>query len=204
MDEAGVHFNGDDFFRQLGQPAGKESGTSTEVGDDLVGGKVKISIVDIYAGRDFPNMAMSEVMLYLTEFDAATTVKDIASEAPGHARANLVDDNPKTFWQGDAAGATITVEASGFSLSSVGLLPGPADYARPKKVEVTANERSTVMELPDTPDEKWVLIPAIVGYTGSAWGAVDVKVLETWPGKKYPDQLALSELDLKATAFEGL
>jgi len=175
-----------------------------KVGDDLLGGKVKITVVDIYEGRDYPNMAMSEVLLHLTEFEAPTVIKEVSSEADGHARENLVDDNVKTWWQGDAEGASFMVDASGYSLSQVGLLPGPADYARPKKVEVEANGRTTVTDFPDTPDEKWVLIPAIVGYTGSAWGKIHIKVLETWPGKKYADQLALSELDLKATAYEGI
>lgn len=173
-----------------------------QVGDDMFGGKVRITIEDVYPGRDFPSLAVSEVLLVLGEFDAAPQIREVSSE--DKPREALIDDNPKSFWAGSSDGARIVFEAPGFSLSKVGLLPGPADYDRPKKVKVIANNRETIADIPEGGEEHWIEIPAIVGYTGSAWGKIELQILETWPGRRYPGTVALSELDLKATAYEGI
>lgn len=173
------------------------------IGQDMFGGKVKISIVDIYDGRDYPNLAVSEVLLYLKEFDANPTVTDSTGTSAGQAPESLVDKNPKTFWAANAAEASFTLESSGFGLSSVGITAGSKDYARPKKIQITASGRSKTYDVPDTAGMQWFQVPALTGYTGSAWGAVEVKILETWPGAKSGD-VAISEAALKATTYEGL
>ena len=45
-------------------------------------------------------------------------------------------------------------------------------------------------------------LPSIVGYTGSAWGSVTVKVLESYPGSS-SDSVAITEVKLKATNYDG-
>jgi hypothetical protein len=175
-----------------------------QIGDENFGGKVKIEVTDFYEGKDFPNLAVSEVLMVLTEFDAKPVVKSVSSEDAGHDGGMMIDLSPKTFWSGDAAGAALTFEASGFSLARVGITPGPKEYARPKKVKVTANERSVEAELPDKAGAQWVEIPAVVGYTGSAWGMIKVEILETYPGTKFPTKVAINELDAKATAMDGI
>jgi len=174
------------------------------VGTDLFGGKVKLTVTEIYPGKDYPNLAVSEVLLHMAEFDAAAKIVDISSEDAGHTRDSLIDDNDKTFWTGSSKDASITFGADGFSLAEVGLRPVSKDYDRLKKVRLTANDRSSEIDLPDSLDEQWMQIPAVVGFTGSAWGDMKIEVLETWPGTKSPGKLGLKELDLKATAFEGL
>ena len=174
------------------------------VGEDMFGGKVKVTVTDIYPGVDYPNLAMSEILLYLKEFDAAPTIDEVSGEADGHISMDMTDDNVKTFWAADAKGASISFSASGYGLASVGLTAGPKDYARPKKVEVIAGGRTSVTELPDAPGAQWIQIPAVTGYTGSAWGDVQINILEVYPGAKFPDQVAVSELDLHATTYEGL
>lgn len=177
--------------------------------DDLVvepnalgeGGRIKITVTDVYPGRDYPNFAMSEVLLHLAEFDAAPVISEVSSEADGHISMDLVDDNARTFWAGDAEGATITFSAVGYGLSRVGLAPGPRTYARPKKVEVTIGQQSHSQEIPDKPGTHWIDIPAVNGYTGGGWGDVQVKILEVYPGTN--PQVAVAELDIKATQYEG-
>jgi hypothetical protein len=177
--------------------------TDLPVGDELTGGKVKISVVDIYDGVDFPNIGVSEVVVHLSEFDAAAQIQEISSESSGHTRESMVDDNNRSFWAGDVADASITFEAPGFALSRVGITPGPRGYGRVKKVEIMANGRSTTQDVPDGTAVQWVEIPAIVGYTGSAWGSIEMKILEVHEGSTNPTEVAISELDLKATAYEG-
>lgn len=168
---------------------------------EMGGGRVKITVTEIYPGRDYPNFALGEVLLYMGEFDAAPVISDISSEASGHISMDMVDDSSRTFWAGDAEGASITFAASGFTLSRVGITPGPRSYARPKTVEVIATGRSHIQQLPDTSGVHWIEIPPVMGYTGSAWGDIQLKILEVYPGSN--PQVAISELDLKATAYEG-
>jgi hypothetical protein len=170
---------------------------------DSFGGKVKITILDIYPGKDYPNVAISELMVHLTEFDAVPTITAVSGE--DSPRDNLVDDKKNTVWQAPSADASITFEAKGYSLAEVGLLTPGKDFDRPKKVQVTANDQSVVQDLPDKPGlEQWVTIPSMTGYTGGAWGDIELKFLDYYPGARNPGKVALSELDLKATAYEGI
>ena len=45
-------------------------------------------------------------------------------------------------------------------------------------------------------------LPAVVGYTGSAWGEVVVKVLESYPGSS-SDSVGIADIKLKATNYDG-
>jgi len=174
------------------------------VGSDMFGGKITITVDSIYEGLDYPNFAVSEVLIHLAEFEAAPTILAISSESGGHVRESLVDDNSRSFWAGDVEGGSITFEASGFSLSKVGIQGAGTDYGRVKKVQISANGRVHVQEIENSKDVQWVMIPAVTGYTGSAWGEIQLDILEVYPGSKYPDQVGIAELDLMATAFEGL
>jgi len=165
-------------------------------------GHIKVTVTDVYPGRDYPNFAISEMLLYMGEMDAAPVISGVSSESGGHISMDMVDDNTRTFWAGDIDGAEITFGASGYTLSRVGIRPGPSSYARPKKVEITAVGRTHVQELPNTNTLHWIDIPAVYGYTGSAWGDVQLKILEVYPSTN--PQVAISELDLKAVAYEGI
>ncbi|MCK6502023.1 discoidin domain-containing protein [Myxococcota bacterium] len=174
------------------------------IGTDLFGGKVKITITEVYPGKDYPNLAISEVLLHMAELHSPMPkIIEVSSEDSAHLGADMGDDDDKTFWVGDAANASVTFQAEGFSLSSVALKPVSKEYDRPKRVRVTANSRSVEVDLADKLELQWVQIPAIVGFTGSAWGEVQLEVLETYAGSKYPGKLGVKELDVKATSFEG-
>jgi hypothetical protein len=41
-----------------------------------------------------------------------------------------------------------------------------------------------------------------VGYTGSAWGEVKVKILETYPSSS-SESVGIAEIKLKATNYDG-
>ncbi len=175
-----------------------------EIGTDLFGGKVKVSVTEVYDGRDYPNIAVSELLLHLTEFDTVGAILDISGAADGHPQESMLDDNEKSYWAADADGAQMSFEASGYSVSSVGILAGPADYARPAKVKVSVGGRSATYEIAaDVKGTQWFTVPAAVGYTGSGWGPISLEILAVHAGKKHP-QVAIAELDLKATAYEGL
>lgn len=174
-----------------------------QIGEDLFGGKVRVEIKEVYPGKDYPNLAMGEVLLVMAEFDAAPTIENPSSEDDDHLVIDMVDDSDKTFWLADSDGASFDVEAGGYSLARVGLKAGPTTYDRPKKVRITANRRPLEVELQDTQDTQWIEIPAVVGFTGSAFGTIQVEVLEVFPGTKTPGKLGIREFDAKATAFEG-
>lgn len=177
--------------------------TDMKIGTEEAGGKVKVTVSDIYPGRDFPNIAVSEILVHLKEFDASPKLNGVSGEDAGHAQDSMVDANPKSFWAAPAEGASITLDSVGFGLSRIGLAPGPKDYARAKKVKVSVGNRSVTTELPDAAGPQWANVPSMNGYTGSAWGEVTIEILETWPGAK-SQSVGVSELTAKATTFESL
>jgi hypothetical protein len=176
-----------------------------QVGEDLFGGKLRINVADIYDGRDYPNMAISELLVYLTEFDTqvkAPEFSDLSSTPAGPQLAELaIDTDEKTFFATAVEGGFIQVEASGFGVSSLGIKPGPTSHARPKKIKVSANNRELVHELADSQDVQWVLVPTITGYTGGAFGEIKVEFLEVYPGDD--PNVAIAEIYAKATNYEG-
>lgn len=178
-----------------------------QIGQDMFGGKVKLTVTDVYPGRDYPNLAISEIVLQLAEMDASPVVENPSAEDAGHTIDMLTDDNDKTFWSAPAEGASLELKVAGFSVSRVGLVPVGKEYARPKKVRITAHSRTHEIELPDS-SPAWIEIPSVVGFTGSGYQgsefeALGIEILEVYPGTKYPSTLALKDLQAKATAFEG-
>ena len=159
-------------------------------------------MIDIYPGRDFPNLAISEVLIGLKEFDGNGLLTP-SGENPDHIIMDAQDLNARTYWATAAEGASVEISSDTFGLSSIDIQAGPKTHARPKTVRVTAQRRSRTQVLEDVPGAQNVLIPAITGYTGSAWGSVKLEFLDVYPGTK-SEELAVAELGLKATNMEGL
>jgi hypothetical protein len=176
----------------------------TKVGTETAGGRVKVTIVDTYVGKDFPNLAISEVRVHMKEFPAMSLrlAGGPDSEADGHGGDLLVDDNPKTFWAADTDAAAFSVSAPGYGLASLGITQGPKTHARPKTIELMANQTSVTHVLEDKPGTpQWVLLPCLVGYTGGAWGSVDVKIVDSYPGEGM-NGTAIAELKMTAGSIE--
>ena len=173
------------------------------VGGEGQGGKITLTVLEVYPGRDYPNFAISEALIFLSEFDVAAQVSATSNEDPMNG-LEMLDDNAKTAWKAPAAGASFTFTAGGFSLSTLSIQSADKGFARPKKVEVIANGRSVIHDLPDVTTAQSLQIPAVVGYTGSAWGYIELKILEVYPGTKSKDTVAISELKVKATNSDGL
>jgi hypothetical protein len=176
----------------------------TKVGGEVMGGRVKVTIVDTYVGKDFPNLAISEIRVHMKEFPAMSlrVASGPDSEAVGHTADLMTDDSPKTFWAADTDAATFGVSAPGYGLASLGILQGPKTNARPKTVELTANQATVTHVLEDKPGAmQWVLLPCLVGYTGGAWGTVDVKVVDSYPGEGM-NGTAIAELKMMAGSIE--
>ena len=165
--------------------------TDLPVGNDTWSGRVKITVTDIYPGHDYPVMGLSELQLYLKEFDAKITVS-----GSGDTSA-LVDGNPRTTWRGSGP---LTVDSDGFSISSVGLVQGPKSGARPKTVTVRAGGRAKTTELADSASVQWLEVPGGGGYNGGAWGGIEIEIDDVY-GSGDP---AIGELKGRATAFEGI
>ena len=164
------------------------------------GGKVKITIEEVYEGRDYPNFAVSELLLYPTEFEVATSINEVSNEMAEHSSLDAIDDNSRTFWAADAEGASMSVEVAGYTISSIGIQPGPSSFARPKKVKITAGPRSVEVELTNSGDVQWFEIPSTSGFSGY-WADVTMEVLEVYPGSN--PKVAIAEVDLKAVAYAG-
>lgn len=173
------------------------------VGNELFGGSIKLWVVDVHSGRDYPNLAVSEVLVILKDEIKAPAVLSATSADLAGMPADAQDDDPKTFWATAPQGATFTLLADGYGVANIGLLAGPKTHARPKKVKVTANDRSIVTELQDAPELQLARVPSTTGYTGGAWGAIKVEVLETFPGTTN-GELALAEIVARASSYEGI
>jgi len=177
----------------------------TKVGNEVFGGKVRLTITAIYPGKDYPNLAMSEILLGLADFDAPAKLETPpTTTADGHPGDNLIDGEASTYWlsDGDGAGSTFTVKADGFGVDKIGLQAGPKGYAHPKTIKIEANDLSRTYTMQDDTDLQWFVVPPIIGYTGSGFGTVKVTVIDTYPGSK--PGLAIAEAQLEATNYGGL
>jgi hypothetical protein len=177
----------------------------TKLGGEMFGGRARMTITEVYPGTDYPNLAVSEVRIHLKEFPAASLsiAQPFDTEAGTFISDNAVDGNAKSFWAGTEQTATVAVKAPGYGLASLGVQSGPKAYARPKTLQITANQATVTHVLPDKPGVlQWVLLPALVGYTGGAWGEVMVKVVDSYPGDVAANGLAIAELKLSAGSIE--
>lgn len=178
----------------------------TKVGGDVLGGRIKLTITETYPGKDFPTLALSEVRVHLKEFPAASAafVRPFDSEAgASNASAMAMDNNPKTFWASTGSTANFSMKASGYGLASLSIQSGPKTHARPKTVKITANNTTITEVLPDKPGVlQSVLLPCIVGYTGGAWGEINVEILDVYPGDQPANGMAIAELKLNAGSIE--
>ncbi|MBN2799493.1 MAG: hypothetical protein JXX28_10135 [Deltaproteobacteria bacterium] len=175
---------------------------NTAVGGEFSGGKVKLTVLEVYEGQDFPSLAVSEVLVKLVPEEVYTAlIAEPAAEA-GHPASNLVDQDARTFWVGEGADIAFTVEASGFGVSGLSFTSGPNGYTRPKTLEITANDRPYRMVLENKAGAQTLSLPTLQGFTGSMWGQIGVKVIDTWEGGN--GKIALSEVRLQATSFDGI
>jgi len=177
----------------------------TTVGDEVFGGKVRLTVQEVVPGLDYPNLALSELLVILGEVDAPIAL----SEPPegtlaGKTTAALTDKDPRTFWASaaDGAGTAFQVEADGFGVSSVGLQAGPKAQARPKTIRLTANQATRTYTAADTDQMQWFAVPPVVGYTGSGWGPIKVEIVDTYAGTQ--PGVGVAEVALKATSYGGL
>jgi hypothetical protein len=176
----------------------------TRVGGEVLGGRVKVTVVETYPGKDFPNLAISEVRVHMKEFPAESLrlARPPDSEADPNIGDRMVDRDPKTFWAANTDTAVFAVSAPGYGLASLGVTQGPKTHARPKTIELHANQASVTHVLEDKPGTmQWVLLPCLVGYTGGAWGEVEVRIVDAYPGEGMNGS-AISELKLSAGSIE--
>lgn len=179
----------------------------TEVGNEFSGGRVRLTVVDTFEGKDFPSLAVSELLVYMGEMDAIATLETPPSSAhPDHFPDAMLDGNARTYWSAgpDGAADAFTVGASGYGVSSIGITPGPRTHKRPKTLEITANNVTrTVSIAEDARTAQWFEVAPLSGYTGSGFDRVQVKITETWPGSSV-DELAIAEVALRATNYSGI
>lgn len=176
-----------------------------KVGGEFAGGRVRVTVTGTYQGQDYAHMAMSELLVHMVEFDAATVKLTSApdSEADGKPGTNMIDGDPKTFWASvKESPVEFRVDGGRYSVSSIGITPGPTTHGRPKQIELTQSDVTRTVDLPDKPGTYWFELPALVGYTGSAMGPVTVRVIDVYPGTttKVP---AISEVKFRATMLDA-
>lgn len=171
-----------------------------KMGEGLFGGRVRFTVLEVYDGDDYPNLAVSEVRVMLAEFDAKAKITAIEGDA-GTGPDLLTDEDLKTIWKTDAATAAMTIAPTGYGLSSIGFVGAGKDYARPKTVEITVGGLTETTVLPDAPGPQWAAAPSFNGYNGGAFGDLEVKIVDTYPGAKFG--LGLAEVKMKATNLES-
>lgn len=169
-----------------------------EVGNEYFGGKLKISIVELYSGVDFPNLGVSEVLVYMKEFP--DPIGADLGEATGEGAINLIDGDKKSVWTSPIEGASFGFASDAWGLSSFTIQHGPKDHARVKTLRVSAAGRSFTQTIPDKSGEHRVQIPGVLGYNGVTSFEADeikVEVLEVYPGSK--EMVAISEVEFYAS-----
>ncbi|MFT6160060.1 MAG: hypothetical protein ACJATT_004774 [Myxococcota bacterium] len=177
------------------------------VGNDFSGGRIRMTVVDVFDGKDYPNLAVSGALVHLVEMDALATMDTPpTSSHDDHFPDALLDGSDRTYWSAgpDGAATEFTVAASGFGVSSVGITPGPRTHKRPKTIEIRANNVTQTVELPENARTMtWFDIAPLSGFTGSGFDEVRINVTETWPGSSV-DELAIAEVKLRATNYSGI
>jgi len=167
---------------------------------------VLITVLEVYEGKDYPNLAVSEFRVHLKEFAADSLAFGAAmpsSEADGHLGFDMMDDDKKTFWAATAPTGTFSLVAPGYGLASVGMMQGPASHARPKTVKLVNQSQEAVHTLEDKPGEmQWLLLPTMVGYTGGSWGEITVEVVDSFPGSDATAGVAISEIKVNGASIE--
>lgn len=174
-----------------------------QVGDELEGGKIRITITDVYEGKDFAHLAVGEILVHMAEFDAFTrVVEEASSSAEGHDVSMLIDDSTKTFWAaaGTDKAPSFVGNAGRYSVSSIGLTAGPKSHKRAKTIEVEQGNAVRTYTLKDTTGTQWFDLPALFGYTGSNFGDVTVRIIDTYEGA---EPVAFSDVKFRATALEA-
>jgi hypothetical protein len=58
------------------------------------------------------------------------------------------------------------------------------------------------MENSDT--MQFLKVPSVTGYTGSAWGSIQIEILEVYPGSSDEAEVAISEITVRGTNYDGL
>ncbi len=167
--------------------------TKVKVGDDsFFGGKVKLSVVDIYPGEDFPNLRVSEVAVYLGEMDATPEVLGIDATA-------VTDGNVKTLLT-VASGTEFQLNPKGWAISSIGF-QGDKGKARAKTVKVKVGDAGPeqTFTLADKPDMQWITLAPFNGYVGSTIDNAVITLVDS-----YGADVNFQELKFKATHFEPL
>ena len=166
------------------------------------GGAYKLTVTGIYEGKDYPNFALSELVLYLNDFDVNPQITEVENGVDGSEELDLIDNKTSSYWLGQE-NAKIGVEANGAAISRIGITPVRGkSYARPKKVKVSIGSRSNVLEMADNGKQQWVWVPTTTGYPGgSSWDTIFVEVLETYPGKKSKN-VGIAEIDTKASSLD--
>ena len=177
---------------------------NARMGGEFGGGRVRITVLEVYDGKDYPNLAVSEVRVFLKEFPAETmqitTYPDDAEDGHG---PNFLEDLKDTTWWASAGSceAKFEMKASGYGLSTVGIKSHKAPYARPKTVKLTANDFDITHTMKDNQDWQWLLLPTVAGYTGSAWGTITVEIVDCYEGEK---GVAISEVKMNAASIEDI
>ena len=179
--------------------------TGIDIKSEL-GGKFRITITDVYEGKDYDSFAISELMLYMKDYPAqSVNISDVEHGADDVAPEKMVDKNTKTFWLSedistlDGENIRFGFDVGSATLSRMSITQGPKTHARPKKIKVLTGGRFVIHELADTTKAQWVWIPSVTGYTGSTWDTVYVEILETYPGSK-SQQVGIAEIGAKFTS----
>ena len=181
--------------------------TDTKVGGEYSGGRVRITVLDTYEGKDYPMLAVSEVLVHLKEFPVVnpTVMGEPSSEEGGHEAKYLVDGNTRTYWAASDVEnpAEVTFSVGNYGVSSIGIQTGPKPYARPKTVTLDVDGNTKQITLKDSGEMQWFLVPALVGYTGSAWGSVKITVTESYAATAEGKGTSIDEVQFRATNLEA-
>ncbi len=166
--------------------------------DSFFGGKVRLTVLDVYPGADFPNLRVSEVAVFMAEINATPTLSIDSGTTTGDDMA-ITDNAPKTLWVG-TPGATMTVTPAGWAVSSIGF-QGDKSKGRAKTVKVTVGEGGPeqTFTLADKPDLQWITLAPTNGVVGTSLDSLHITIVDS-----YGADVGLQEIKFKATSFDSI
>ena len=167
------------------------------------GGKYRFTISEVYKTNteNYPdNIALTEISLYLEDQKFSPRIEEEENVIEGEDVFLLLDDSTRKVYKMNSE-TILGFDGGDNSITRLAIKPTTdRRYARPKKIKVSVGGREVIQDLPEkTPKSPiWIWLPSVTGYPGgSSWDTTYVQVLETYPGKKYPE-IGLTEIYFQA------
>lgn len=177
-----------------------------KIGNELFGGQLRVTIIDVYAGIDLQDTVVGEVYAILDEYPAQTAIKDAIETQKGSDKEYLIDSDEKTVWVSGKPdlGQKINISSPDFGLSAITIKNGYNDdkfslYSRPKDITIEIQGKTIKKTLKDIKEAQRIDFDIRNGYNGTFFAPITITIDSVYAGKN--PQISIGEIVLLATNF---